>query len=96
MPKGVYERSPEQLERLRDQAKKMREVWKKALTRPQLEMAANILNFDIRRKGAVNRAECPKHGRDNLTYLFYEGLGVKISCKKCEWTTRYPEIVWEH
>ena len=96
MPKGVYKRSPEQLESLRERAKKMRKIWTKRLTRAQLEMAANILNFDVERKGTINHAECPKHGRQHLTYLFTKDRSVEVACKKCSWHTHYPEVVWEH
>ena len=96
MPKGVYERSPEQLESLRERAKKMREKWTKRLTRPQLEIAANILNLDVKRKGAINRAKCPRHGQRHLTYLFTNHRSVEVSCKKCSWHTYYPEVAWEH
>ena len=96
MPKGVYKRSPKQLERLRKHAKEMAKNRTKRLTRSQLKMAAQILTFDVERKGAVNKAECPIHKKKNLRYLYVEDDGVYVFCELCDWHTVYRKNIWIH
>ena len=70
---------------------------RKRLRQKQLEMAARILNFDVSRKGVLNQAQCPKHGRHNTSFLYDENKnGVRVFCEKCDWQTLYRENVWSH
>ena len=62
------------------------------LTEAQLHQAMRICMFDVGKQARISKAQCPRHGRQALTYHYQTSDGVHVFCEICNWTTHFDEI----
>jgi hypothetical protein len=58
------------------------------ISHDQLLLAGRLFNWDVARRGALNKWACPYHGKEYLEYsLSKDGVRVYCCSGACEWTT---------